>query len=107
MWCCPNEVQYCNHIKGICGTDEVFTNFIAAGGIYNSDFGSTSTGSKLSNPGKGIVSYYKAYDKLRRAVWDYKIAKKDYEDASNFNNSKSSSVGYSEMNSKIFHCKDG
>ena len=98
----PNEVQYCNHIRGICGADEVSKQIsLAVGGIYNSDFGSTSTGSKLSNPGKGIVSYYKAYDKLRRAVEDYKIAKKDYEDAkTNFNNSKSSSVGYSEIEFK-------
>ena len=28
----PNEVQYCNHIKGICGTDEVSkANFISGG----------------------------------------------------------------------------
>ena len=98
----PNEVQYCNHIRGICDTDEVTKQIsLAVGGIYNSDFGSTNTGSKLNNPGKGIVSYYKAYDKLRRAVEDYKIAKKDYEDAkTNFNNSKSSSVGYSEIEFK-------
>ena len=73
---------------------------LAAGGIYNSDFGSASTGSKLSNPGKGIISYYKAYDKLRRAVGDYKIAKKDYEDAKTNFNTPCSSVGYSEIEFK-------
>lgn len=98
----PNTVQYCNHLKGLCDTDEVTKQIsLAVGGIYNSDFGSTSTGSILSNPGKGMVSYYKAYDKLRRAVEDYKIAKKDYEDAkNNFTLSKESSVGYSEIEFK-------
>ena len=93
-----NEVQYCNHIQGYCSTDESTKQISqAVGGIYNSDYGVTSTSSSRSdNPGKGSISYYNAYVKLLKAVEDYKIARKDHENAKDlYRNSKQSSVGYS------------
>lgn len=97
-----DTVQYCNHLTGYCSPDESTKQIsLAVGGVYNSNFGSTSTGSNLTDPGKGILSYYKAYNTLLKAVEDYKIAKKTYETAQeNYRKSKQSSVGYSEIEFK-------
>ena len=84
-------------MTGYCSKDESTKQIsLAAGGIYNSDFGKSDTNNILDNPGKGIVSYYEAYNALLVAVEDYKIAKNDYEDAKlKYELSKKSSVGYS------------
>ena len=97
-----DKVQYCNHLTGYCSPDESAKQIsLAVGGVYNSNFGSTNTGSNLTDPGKGILSYYKAYNTLLKAVEDYKIAKKTYETAQeNYRKSKESSVGYSEIEFK-------
>ena len=85
-----DKVQYCNHLSGYCSRDESTKQLsLAVGGIYNSDF-------VESDPGKGIESYYTAYNNLLIAIEDYKIAKHNYENAkTNYEKTKKSSVGYS------------